>query len=430
MNIGPYQNETPPQRVTLANGTVILTVPVASAHSVTLGAWLRRGSQDEPAGLGGLAHFLEHMVFKGSRRRSAFDLARLFDSVGASVDAFTTKDHVAFTAKVLPEYFAPTAEALADMILDPAFDPDLVALEQDVVVEEIQEVLDTPEDLLHDAFTARLYGGHPRGRPILGTPASVRGLDADLLRREHADLFCGSSLVVAVAGNVRPGMTDGLCACFELAGAAPPRKRAPAAVADDEVGILFDGAEVRDDRLVIDSPVQQCYFEIGNQAVSYLHPDRVPLAMLSNILGGGLSSRVFQAVREREGLAYSVFTYIDMGRDVGLVSCSGSCSPSKLSRLEAVVRGEYRAFLRDGVGEDELADTRAQIKSQLIFSLEGGSNQMGRAAKDEIFFGRFIPTSELVGEIDAVGRDDIMRCARTYFDPDRLLTAVHGPATA
>ncbi|NTV04054.1 insulinase family protein, partial [bacterium] len=301
MNIGPYQNETPPQRVTLANGTVILTVPVASAHSVSLGAWLRRGSQDEPAGLGGLAHFLEHMVFKGSRRRSAFDLARLFDSVGASVDAFTTKDHVAFTAKVLPEYFAPTAEALADMILDPAFDPDLVALEQDVVVEEIQEVLDTPEDLLHDAFTARLYGGHPRGRPILGTPASVRCLDAGLLRREHADLFRGANLVVAVAGNVRPGMTEGLCACFEPAGAAPPLPRAPAAVSDDEIGILFDGAEVRDDRLVIDSPVQQCYFEIGNQAVSYLHPDRVPLAMLSNILGGGLSSRIFQAVREREG---------------------------------------------------------------------------------------------------------------------------------
>ncbi|MBK9303074.1 MAG: insulinase family protein [bacterium] len=298
------------------------------------------------------------------------------------------------------------------------------------MVEEIQEVLDTPEDLLHDAFTARLYGGHPRGRPILGTPASVRGLDAGLLRREHADLFCGANLVVAVAGNVRPGMTEGLCACFEPAGAAPPLTRSPAAVSDDEIGILFDGAEVRDDRLVIDSPVQQCYFEIGNQAVSYLHPDRVPLAMLSNILGGGLSSRIFQAVREREGLAYSVFTYTDMGRDIGLVSCSGSCSPSKLSRLESVVRGEYRAFLRDGVGEDELADTRAQIKSQLIFSLEGGSNQMGRAAKDEIFYGRFIPTSELVGEIDAVGRDDIMRCARTYFDPDRLLTAVHGPAAA
>jgi len=186
-------------------------------------------------------------------------------------------------------------------------------------------------------------------------------------------------------------------------------------------------ARLHDRRLDIPSPLQQCYFEIGNLAVHYRHPDRIPLGMLSNVLGGGLSSRIFQSVREREGLAYSIYNYTDMGREVGLVSCAGSCLPEKRSKLEALVRAEYQRLLGGGVSDEELDGNRAQIKSQLVFSLEGVTNQMIRAAKDEIYYGRFLPVSELVDLVDAVDVDAIMRCAELYFDPDGLFTAVHGP---
>ncbi len=432
MNIGRYRNEAPPLSETLANGTVLLTVPVAGAHSISLGVWLRHGTQDEPAGLGGLAHFLEHIVFKGSRRRSAFAIANAFDSLGAAVDAFTTKDHVAFTLKVLPEYFAAAAEALADMLIDPALDPDMIALEQDVVVEEIQEARDTPEDLLHDAFAAQLYGEHPRSRPILGSIETVRSFDAATLRRGHGRLFCGPGLVIAAAGNVDAAARETLRTLFAAPAVpadgeelGPPAARSFAAAEQ-----LREAAEisVNGNRLEIVGPVQQCYFEIGNPAVSYRHADRIPLFLLANLLGGGMSSRIFQAVREREGLAYSVYIYTDMGRDVGLVSCAGSCSPAKASRLESVVREEYARLLRDGVADDELESNRAQLKSQLLFSLEGVSNQMARAAKNEIYYGRFLPVLELVGQIDAVDVETLMGCAARYFDPDRLVVATHRPS--
>jgi predicted Zn-dependent peptidase len=429
MNLDPYRNEQPPRREALPGGAVLLGVPVPGAHAVTFGVWLRSGSQDEPAGLGGISHFLEHMVFKGSTSRSALEIATIFDSLGATVDAFTTKDLVAFTVKVLPEYFEPAAETLADMLLRPAFDGQLTALEQDVVVEEIQEALDTPEDRLHDAFASRLYGGHARGRPILGFPEAVRSFAPDLLHREHRRLFAGPNLVIAVAGENPDLYRDTLARLFAdlpapspvpvVAGAeAAPR---PAAMVD------VDLDDIDPFRLELTSPVIQTYFEFGNLAVPFSHPDRIPIFLLSNLLGGGMSSRIFQAVREREGLAYSVYTYSDMGRDIGLVSCAGSCSPDKMARLEDVVRREYALLLKDGLAPEELRNNQAQIKSQFIFSLEGVLNAMHRAARNEIYYGRFVPIAELVDEVDEVSEETIMRCAHNWFDPDAMLVATHGP---
>lgn len=436
MNLGSYQHECPPQREELANGSVLLTVPDPAAHSVSCGVWLRHGTQDEPAGLGGLAHFLEHIVFKGSTSRSAYEIARVFDDLGGAVDAFTTKDHVVFTLKVLPEYLDAALAALADMLLRPAFAPEMIALEQDVVCEEIQEVHDTPEDLLHDAFAAQIYGGHPRSRPILGAPETVRSFDSDLLRREHARFFCGPNMVISLAGNVGERTRALVLEHFgaplvpygegEILPPGPADAPFAAAAGMTSAASLSNGG----DHLEINSPIQQCYFEMGNLGPSFHDEDRIPMFLLSSLLGGGMSSRLFQAVREREGLAYSIYTYNDMGRDTGLVSCAGSCSPSKMERLEAVVRGEYARLLRDGISEDELESNRAQIKSHLIFSLEGVTNRMSRAAKNEIYYDRFIPISELVAMIDAAGADRILDCAARYCDPDHLLVAMHRPAAA
>jgi len=429
MNLDPYRNETPPRRDNLPGGAVLLSTPVRSAHAVTLGVWLRTGSQDESARLGGISHFLEHMVFKGTRKRSAFEVAYAFDRVGAAVDAFTTKDLVAFTVKVLPEYFREAAELLAEMLLHPLFDPKLIELEQEVVLEEIQEAMDTPEDRLHDAFAARVYGGHNRGRPILGLPGTVRSFGPDILREQHKTLFAPTNLVISLAGNIQEGFLEIVKNAFDEPARPGPTVEVAAA---DSVGAaamvdLDLDQSIDPFRLDLNSPIIQTYFEIGNLGPGFKHPDRIPIFVLTNLLGGGMSSRIFQAVREREGLAYTVYNYSDMGIDTGLVSCAGSCSPEKLERLQDVVRMEYQGMIRDGVKQDELDNNKAQIKSQLIFSLEGTVNQMFRAARNEIYYGAFQPVADLVDRIDGIGVDDLVRCASNYYEPESLLVAVHGP---
>ena len=430
MNLDPYRNETPPRREDLPGGAVLLSVPMRTAHAVTLGVWLRTGSQDEPSGLGGVSHFLEHIVFKGTRKRSALEVAETFDRIGAAVDAFTTKDMVAFTIKVLPEYFVEAVALLGEMLFEPELDPRLVKLEQDVVCEEIQEALDTPEDRLHDAFAGQLYGNHARGRPILGSPGVVRTFSPDLLRRQHQRLFSPANLIISMAGNIMAGFHEVVAETFAKPGPADP---AGPGFIDGETtshaaaSIDLDLDEADPFRMDLTSPIIQTYFEIGNLGIPFHHEDRIPVFLLTNILGGGMSSRIFQAVREREGLAYTVYNYADMGRDIGLVSCAGSCSPDKLERLEDVIRMEYYRLISEGVMAAELDSNRAQIKSQLIFSLEGMVNQMFRAARNEILYGRFLPVSELVDKIDVVEVEDIVRCAETYFNPDSLLVAVHGP---
>ncbi len=424
MNLDPYRNEIPPHREVLPGGAVMLSVPIRTAHAVTFGVWLRTGSEDEPQGFGGISHFLEHMVFKGTESRSSFEIASTFDSLGASVDAFTTKDLVAFTVKVLPEYFSEAVELLADMLLNPAFEPQLVSLEQDVVIEEIQEALDTPEDRLHDAFAGRLYGSHARGKAILGTPGAVRSFSPELLKAEHARLFAGPNMVISLSGNIQDHFGEIIAESFGMPAAAAPGWESPEHVETDTA----HAAAIVDIPLdELNSPIIQTYFEIGNLGMSFKHADRIPLFLLNNMLGGGMSSRIFQAVREREGLAYTIYNYSDMGKDTGLVSCSGSCSPEKIERLIEVVQLEYLRLISEGVPADELEKNRAQIKSQLIFSLEGMVNQMFRSARNEIFYGRFVPVAELVDQVDTVTADDINRCTQNYYNPDSLLVATHGP---
>jgi len=430
MNLDPYRSENPPRREELPGGAVLLSLPMPSAHGVTVGVWLRTGSQDEPAGLGGVSHFLEHMVFKGTKHRSAFEVAETFDRVGASVDAFTTKDLVAFTIRVLPEYFEEAVALLGEMLLEPAFDTRLVKLEQDVVIEEIQEAQDTPEDRLHDAFAGQLYGANGRGRPILGSPAVIRSFDPGLLEEQHQRLFAPANLVISMAGNILPGFHEIVADTFTRPGwegPAGPGFASGAATRSAAAVIDLDLDEADPFRLDLISPIIQTYFEIGNLAIPFHHPDRVPIYLLTNMLGGGMSSRIFQAVREREGLAYTVYNYTDMGRDIGLVSCAGSCSPDKLERLEDVIRMEYMRLTSEGIRTAELDSNKAQIKSQLIFSLEGMVNQMYRAARNEVLYGRFLPVSELVDQIDGTTLEDIVRCGNAYFNPDSLLVAVHGP---
>ncbi len=434
MNLTPYRAEQLPHREVLPGGVVLLSSPMKTAHAVTLGVFLRTGSEDEDAAVNGVSHFIEHMVFKGTTRYSAFELAAGFDAIGAVIDAFTTKDIVAFTIKVLPEYFSRGLDLLAEMLLRPTFSPELVSMEQSVVIEEIQEALDTPEDRLHDAFAGRLYRGHGRGRPILGFTPNVMSFDQELLLEEHQRLFASENVIISMAGNIQQGDLERVKKAF----ADLPSLDTPAGATDQveekhlpAAAVLVDVPQDEDSfRLDLTSPIIQAYFELGNLGVPFHHADRMGVYLLNNILGGGMSSRIFQAVREREGLAYTVYNYADMGRDIGLVSCAGSCSPEKFPRLVEVIQAEYALIMGNGVSTAELESNRAQLKSQLIFSLEGMVNRMFRLARNEIYYGRFVPVAEIVDNIDAVTEQDILACAGRYFDPASLLIAVHGPEQA
>ena len=419
MNPQRFQNEITPRRVELPGGAVLLEIASPTAQAVSFGVWLRRGSAAETPELSGVSHFLEHIVFKGTNTRTALEIAQAFDSVGAVVDAYTSKDYVAFTMRVLPEFFSGSVKVLADMVLRPALEGKAIDLERGVICEEIQEALDTPEDRLHDAFSRRLYGEHGRGRPILGTPDTVRSFDQELLGETHRRLFSAPNVVLSLAGNLRPGLADEVAEVF--AGLAQAEPLAASTVPVPDVTARQSG------ELILESPILQTYFEIGNLGVSAHHPDRVPVLMLSNLLGGGMSSRIFQAVREREGLAYTIYNYSDIGLDAGLVSCAGSCSPDNEPRVREVVAAEYRRLLQDGPTADEVASNKAQIKSHLVFALEGTHNQMSRAAKNELYFGRFVPVRELVGLVEAVDIEVLTRCATEYFDPDRMVQAAHRP---
>ena len=404
-----------------------------TAHAVTLGVWLRTGSQDETAGLGGVSHFLEHMVFKGTQQAVGLRVAATFDRLGASVDAFTTKDLVAFTIKVLPEYFERGGgPAGARCCWNPPSTRGWSSWNRTWSARRSRRPWTPPRTACTTPSPAASTAATPAAGPSWARPASVRSFSSGPAARTSTSACSRRpNLVISMAGNILEGFHEIVAETFagpDRTGPAGPglcRRGSRAAAAAAVIDLDLDEADPF--RLDLISPIIQTYFEIGNLGIPFHHEDRMPVFLLTNMLGGGMSSRIFQAVREREGLAYTVYNYSDMGRDIGLVSCAGSCSPDKLDRLEDVIRMEYCRLISEGVTAEELENNRAQIKSQLIFSLEGMVNQMFRAARNEIFYGRFLPVSELVDQIDAVGVDDIVRCAETYFNPDSLLVAVHGP---
>ena len=331
MDLARYQHEQPPRRRILPGGAILLETPMPGAHSVSVGVWLRRGSRDEPDGLGGLLHFLEHIVFKGSQSRTAFELAAGFDALGASVDAYTTKDQVAFTVKALPEYFPAALALLADMLLHPALDPEQIALEQEVVCEEIQEALDAPEDRLHDAFSAHVFGGHPRGRPILGTPESVNSFTADLLRREHRRLFASPELILSLAGNLEPHFAELVAEAFADAGAEtlPP---VPAAVVP-AIGSVAPSLRLRD-------PSSRPASSSATFGVSSFDADRVPVYVLSHILGGGVSSASSRPCANGRAWPARCTPTPTWAHDTPS-QCAGTCS-QKEKQLRDIVRLDAR----------------------------------------------------------------------------------------
>ncbi len=402
-------------RDVLPSGLRLVTERMPHVRSITVGVWLARGSRHEEAAESGIAHFIEHMLFKGTATRSAEDIAQQIDSIGGQLDAFTAKEYASYYIKVLDEHLPIAIDLLSDMLTRPAFSADDIAKERGVILEEIKMVEDTPDDLVHEIFTQHAWGGHPLGRPILGTPETVSSFSAPVLAEYFGGAYVAPNMVIAAAGNLNH---DRLRAMLETAFEPLPRVGAAAL---DTPPVMVPGAVQRHKDL------EQSHVCIGAPGHEQRHDDRYVSYILNTILGGSMSSRLFQHVRERRGLAYSVYSGLSSYRDTGLFSVYAGCATSKVREVIDVVLEELRLIRREPVSDDELTRAKDHLKGSLMLSLENTASRMSHLARQEIYFGRHFTLDETLAGIERVTRDDILRVSDMLFGNATLVGTVLGP---
>jgi len=404
------------QKRVLPNGLVVLTETMAHVRSVSVGVWIRNGSRGEVPEENGLAHFMEHMVFKGTERRSAEEIARQMDSVGGMLDAFTSKEQICFNAKVLDENLPIAFDIIADLVLRPKFDSDDVKKERQVVLEEIKMDLDNPEYLLHDIFTRGFWPEHPLGRPILGTPETVRQFSRDALRKRFRNWFAPDHLVISAAGNVKHEQVlelverefGSLTKAEPFGDGAAPFTQAPI-------------------HLETKRELEQVHVCLGVPSVPLAHEKRFGVAVMNNLLGGGMSSRLFQNIREKQGLAYAVFSELTPYSDAGMLTVYAGTAKETVGQVIDLIVKEFRELKESLVPEDELLRAKNHLKGSLMLSLESTSSRMSNLARQELYFRRFYSLDEILKGIDTVTREEVQSLAREYFRPEQIAVTVLGP---
>ena len=404
------------QKRVLPNGLVVITETMFHVRSVSVGVWVRNGSRREIPEENGLAHFMEHMVFKGTERRSAEAIAREMDSVGGMLDAFTSKEQICFNAKVLDEHLPIAFDIIADLVLRPKFDSEDVKKERQVVLEEIKMDLDNPEYLLHEIFTRGFWPGHPLGRPILGTAETVKKFHREALRTRFQDWFAPDDLVVTAAGHVAHEQVLELV--LREFGSLPPAGRTEAKGAPQTRAPIH--LETKRD-------LEQAHICIGVPSVPLAHQDRFGFAVLNNLLGGGMSSRLFQNIREKRGLAYAVFSELTPYSDAGMMTVYAGTATAAIGQVIDLTIQEFRSLKESLVTEEELRRSKNHLKGSLMLSLESTSSRMSNLARQELYFGHFFTLDEILAAIESVTREELQTLARRYFQTDQIAVTVLGP---
>ena len=397
------------------NGLRLLTEPMPGARSVSFGVWLTRGSRHEQAAHSGIAHLVEHMLFKGTATRSAQDIAQEIDSIGGQLDAFTAKECASYYVKVLDEHLPRAVDVLSDLLLRPAFDPEEVAREKKVVLEEIKMVEDTPDELVHELFTQRFWSGHPLGRPILGVPATVAPIDSATLRDYFSRAYTAGNLVIAAAGNVEHEAVRDL---VEEAFADVPANGETVSVTPPTT---VPALTVRD------KAIEQCHVCLGVDGYPQQHDDRYVCYLLNIVLGGSMSSRLFQNIRERRGLAYAVNSGLVSYRDGGMLSVYAGCDARAVREVVELVVAELRDLRDKLISEEELRRAQDHLKGSLVLSLESSASRMSHMARQQMYFGRQFTLEDTLRGVEAVTREDVRRVARDLLPPGSLSATVLGP---
>ena len=401
-------------RDVLPNGLRILTESMPHVRSVSIGVWLARGSRHEPAEHAGIAHFVEHMLFKGTATRSAEDIAQTIDSIGGQMDAFTAKEYASYYLKVLDEHLPLAIEVLADIVRRPKFAADDIEREKKVVLEEIKMVEDTPDDLVHELFSEQFWKDHPLGRPILGVPETVSALDQVTLQRYFAQTYHAGNLIVSAAGHVTHEQVRDLVErqFGDLPGASD--------VAVETVPRVVPHVLIRHKEL------EQSHVCLGTDGYPQAHGERYASYVLNTMLGGSMSSRLFQNVREKRGLAYSVFSGLSAYRDSGVFTVYAGCANEAVAELIDVVVEEIRRVKRDPPGEDEIRRAKDHLKGSLMLGLESTSSRMSDLARQEIYFDHHYGLDETLAGVEKVTREDLARVAQHLFPEGGLAATVLG----
>jgi predicted Zn-dependent peptidase len=403
------------EMTTLANGVRVITEAMPHVRSVSVGIWIGTGSRRETSEQNGISHFIEHMLFKGTTNRSAEDIARSVDSIGGNLDAFTAKELVCFNTKVLDEHLALAFDVLADLVLHPVFRAEDIEKEKGVILEEIKMEADSPDYLVHEIFSSNFWKDHPLGKPILGTPQSVKRFDQGMIRQYYDGVYAPSNLIVTAAGNLtHEPLVELVRRYFET---LPPSAPPPA----DQTPATHARIALRNKKAL-----EQVHLCLGVPSYPLPHQERFACYVLNTLLGGGMSSRLFQNIRERQGLAYAVFSELNPYRDTGCLSIYAGTSVESARQVVESITNEFRQLKQQPVTQEELRRAKDHLKGSLMLSLESTASRMSNLARQEMYFGRFFTLDELVESIETVTADDVQRIAQTFFDSRQIALTILG----
>jgi predicted Zn-dependent peptidase len=403
------------RRQVLPHGLTVITEQMENIRSASIGIWLETGSRDETPQSNGISHFIEHMVFKGTTHRTAEEIARQVDSFGGNMDAFTSKECICFNVKVLDENIPVALEILCDLVLYPTFDAQDIVRERGVILEEIKMDEDNPDYLVHEIFTQNFWKDHPLGKPILGTKETVKRFERDTVVDTYSHRFAPGNIIVAAAGHLNhEQFVDLVAKHFEH---LKPAKNG------------FHSADPKIvPRIILRNKkaLEQVQLCMGVPAYPIAHEKRYAGYILNTVLGGGMSSRLFQNIRERQGLAYSIYSDLNPYRDTGCMAVYAGTSLGSAAKVVQSVVSEFRNVKKDLVPEDELRRAKDQLKGSLVLSLESSMARMSNLARQEMYFDHFQDLDELVEKIEAVSAEEVQAIAREFFNTESIAVTALG----
>ena len=403
------------ERALLPNGLVVISEEMQHIRSVSIGIWIKSGSRDEDPQWNGISHFVEHMVFKGTKHRSAEDIARQVDSIGGNMDAFTAKETICFNIKVLDDHLPIAMDVLSDLVLNPVFETKDITRERSVILEEIKMDEDNPDYLVHEIFTQNFWKDHPLGKPILGTKETVRRFEQPVIFDYWGQRFNPSNMIICAAGHLNHKQFVGLVA-EKFQHLKPVQNGYHTSPPHINPRINMRNKKALEQ-------VQIC---VGVPAYPIAHQKRYSSYVLNTVLGGGMSSRLFQNVRERQGLVYAIYSDLNPYRDTGCLSIYAGTSKESAPKVVQSIVAELRKLKTELVPPDELRRAKDQLKGSLMLGLESSTSRMSNLARQEMYFDRFAGLDELIEKIEAVQAEDLKQIAEEFFRQELIAVTVLG----
>jgi len=403
------------ERAILPNGIRVVTERMRHVRSVSVGIWIGTGSREEELQETGLSHFVEHMVFKGTKNRTAEQIAKSVDSIGGGLDAFTSKELVSYNVKVLDEHLPEAFDVISDLVRNPLFEPGDIEKEKGVILEELKMEVDNPEYLIHELFSSRFWKGHALGRSILGTKQTIRSFDRDMIDRYYRQFYTPSNILVTAAGNLShrhlTELTD------KYLGDLKPRRLRPAQPKPrPHAPLVFQNKD----------SLEQVHVYVGVPSISMPSESRFACYILNAILGGGMSSRLFQNIREKQGLAYTVFSELAMYRDAGCMLVYAGTSQKSAGKVVASIANELHEVAATTVSAEELRRAKDHLKGSFVLGLESTSSRMNNLARQELYFKRFFSLDEMLERIEHVTAAEVQTLAQQFFVPKQMAVAMLG----